>query len=310
MFKNWSGKLTLIAFIISTILGGNNAIAVRFSNVEIPPFFGAAFRFAIAGLILFIVVFVKRYPLPKGRVLVGVLIFGVLQFGISYALIYWSLLEVSAGLFQVILALVPLFTFVFALVHRQESFNWRILFGGFLSIVGITIIFQDSLSANISLLSLLAIIFAAACIAESIVVIKSFPKIHPISTNAIAMSIGSLILFVFSIIFQEVPHLPTLPETFLAVIYLIFFGSIVMFALALFVISRWKASVTSYQLVLMPIVTILFSSWLTHESISLTFLFGGFIVLAGVYIGSIMPSELIRRFFYRQKGVENLNKAE
>jgi hypothetical protein len=33
-------RLTLIAFIISTILGGNNAIAVRFSNMELPPFFG------------------------------------------------------------------------------------------------------------------------------------------------------------------------------------------------------------------------------------------------------------------------------
>lgn len=189
MFRTWSKKLTLFAFIVSTVIGGNNAIAVRFSNVEIPPFFGAAFRFAIAGIILFLIVIIKKYPLPKGRVLVGVLIFGALQFGISYALIYWSLLEVPAGLFQVILALVPLFTFVFALVHRQESFTWRILFGGFLSIVGITIFFQDSISANVPMLSLVAIVIAAACIAESIVVIKSFPKIHPISTNAIAMTV-------------------------------------------------------------------------------------------------------------------------
>lgn len=310
MLKNWSEKLPLVAFVVSTLLGGNNAIAVRFSNAEIPPFFGAAFRFVVAGFILFVIVFIKQLPLPKGRALVGVLIFGALQFGISYALIYWSLLEVPAGLFQVILALVPLFTFVFALVHRQESFQWRILFGGFLSIVGITIIFQDSLSANVPLLSLLAIVLAAACIAESIVVIKSFPKIHPISSNAIAMTMGSLILFAFSILFREVPHLPNMAATFLAVIYLILFGSIVMFVLALFVISRWKASASSYQLVLMPIVTILFSSWLTHESISITFLFGGFIVLAGVYIGSIMPPALIQKIFSRQKVVDNLNKVE
>ncbi|MDO9086069.1 MAG: EamA family transporter [Anaerolineaceae bacterium] len=310
MLKTWSGKLTLFAFIVSTILGGNNAIAVRFSNAEIPPFFGAAFRFAIAGLILFLIVIIKRLPLPKGRTLIGVLIFGVLQFGIGYALGYWSLLEVSAGLFQVILAIVPLLTYVFAILHRQESFQWRILFGGFISMVGVAIIFQDSLSANVPLLSLLAIILTAACFAESLVLVKSFPDIHPITTNSISMIMGSLILFAFSTLSREVPHIPNMSVTFLAVIYLIFFGSIVMFVLALYVIARWKASASSYQLVLMPIVTILFSSWLSHESISFTFLYGGFIVLAGVYIGSIMPSEFIWRFFFDKKGEGKLNKAE
>lgn len=43
-------RLTLIAFIISTILGGNNAIAVRYSNVELSPSFGVGIRFAAADL--------------------------------------------------------------------------------------------------------------------------------------------------------------------------------------------------------------------------------------------------------------------
>ena len=60
-------RLTIIAFILATILGGNNAIAVRFSNVELPPSFGAGIRFAAASLILFLIVFAMRLPLPKGR---------------------------------------------------------------------------------------------------------------------------------------------------------------------------------------------------------------------------------------------------
>ena len=63
-------KLTLIAFIISTILGGNNAIAVRFSNVELPPFFGAGLRFVVASLILFLIVLILRLQLPNGRSLI------------------------------------------------------------------------------------------------------------------------------------------------------------------------------------------------------------------------------------------------
>ena len=123
---NRPARLTLAAFVISTILGGGNAIAVRFSNVELPPFFGAAIRFAIASVLLFLFVFYRRLPLPKRRALMGVLIFGTLQLGINCALMYWSLLEVPAGMFQVILVLVPLLTFFFATIHRQETFQWGV----------------------------------------------------------------------------------------------------------------------------------------------------------------------------------------
>jgi len=53
-----------------------------------------------------------------------------------------------------------------------------------------------------------------------------------------------------------------------------------------------------------------FSSWLTHESISLSSLFGSFIVLTRLYLGSIMPPALIQKIFSRQKVVVNLNKTE
>lgn len=293
-------RLTLAAFIISTLLAGNNAIAVRFSNAELPPFFGAAVRFAAAALILFLIVLILRLPLPKGRSLLGVMIFGILQFGLSYALMYWSLLQVPAGLFQVVLSIVPLFTFFFAILHRQERFQWRILAGGLLAVGGIAVIFRNQITASSSLLSLLAIILAAACIAEAAVLFKTFPKSHPITTNAVAMAVGAAILFVMSPLFGEAPQWPSLPTTWIAVVYLIFLGSIGTFVLALYVLSRWKASVASYQLVLMPIVTILFASRLAHETVTMAFLAGGGLVLAGVYVGALAPADLFRWVAIRQ----------
>jgi len=310
MQENRPERLTLLAFIVSIILGGNNAIAVRFSNAELPPSFGAGVRFAIAALILFLVVIIMRLPLPKGRSLVGVLIFGTLQFGVSYALIYWSLLQVPAGLFQVILALVPLLTFLFAILHRQESFQWRVLAGGLLAISGIAIIFSDSLIDNVPLLSILAAILAAACFAEAIVLFKTFPKSHPITTNALAMGTGAAILFVTSAISREVPSWPTMPATWIALSYLIFLGSIGTFVLALYVLKRWSASASSYALVLMPIVTVVSASWIADEPITIALLVGGLFVLSGVYVGALAPPELLRRFASRLTGVHELNESE
>ena len=39
---------TLVAFAALVIIGGGNAVAVRFSNGELPPFWGAAARFGLA----------------------------------------------------------------------------------------------------------------------------------------------------------------------------------------------------------------------------------------------------------------------
>ena len=290
-------RSVLIAFALAILFAGNNAIAVRFSNVELPPFFGAAIRFAAAALILFLVVMILRLPLPGGRGILGAVIFGVLGAGLNVALLYWALGYIQPGITMVVLALVPLLTFLFACAHRQEVFNWKALIGGILALIGTGVVFRDQLNANVPLLPLLAVVGAAVCFAESTVLIKSYPQAHPITTNAIAFATGSGLLFMLSALWNETPTLPTLPTTWLALFYLIIFGSVATFVLSLYVVKHWTASASSYQFVLIPFITIPVSAFLVKESISVAFLIGGILVLAGVYIGGIAKTEQLKRVF-------------
>ena len=290
-------RSVLIAFVMAILFAGNNAIAVRFSNVELPPFFGAAMRFSAAALILFLVVFLLRLPLPRGRGFYGAVIFGILGAGLNVALLYWALEHVQPGTAMVVLALVPLLTFLFACAHRQEVFSWKALLGGVLAVIGTGIVFSDQLNANVPLLPLLAVVGAAICFAESTVLIKSYPQTHPITTNAIAFTTGSVLLFVLSALWNETPTLPTLPATWISLLYLIVFGSVATFVLMLYVVKNWTASASSYQFVLIPFVTIPVSAFLVNESISIAFLIGGIFVLAGVYIGGIARTEQLSRLF-------------
>jgi drug/metabolite transporter (DMT)-like permease len=160
-----------IAFVFTILFAGNNAIAEKFSNVELPPFLGATIRFTLASLILFLVVLVLRLQLPIGRSLQGTLIFGTLGTGLNFALLYWALEHIRAGLSMVSLALTPLLTFIFAWVHKQETFRWKALIGALLALLGIGIIARDQLNANGPLLPLLPVVGAAACFAESTIII-------------------------------------------------------------------------------------------------------------------------------------------
>lgn len=289
----------LIAFALSVLFAGNNAIAVRFSNVELPPFFGAGIRFLIASLILFLIVLVMRLPLPRGRSLSGAVIFGVFGTGLNFALLYWALEQIQAGLSMVILALTPLLTFIFACIHKQETFRWKALIGALLALCGIGIIVGDRLSAAVPLLPILAVVGAAACFAESTVIIKTFPQSHPITTNAIAFGVGSVLLFIFSALWRETPNVPSLIATWGALVYLILLGSIATFVLTIYVIKNWTASASSYQFVLFPIVTILVGAWLAKETVNIALVFGGAFVLAGVYLGGIANTDKLKSNFSR-----------
>ncbi|HSF81620.1 MAG TPA: DMT family transporter [Anaerolineales bacterium] len=280
-------RLTLIAFVVLVFLGGNNAVAVRFSNFELPPFWGAATRFFGAALIFWIIMLWRRIPLPSGRALIGCLLYGALSIGAAYAFLYWSLLTIQASLAMIVLALGPLLTLLFATAHRLEQFRWRGLAGALIALAGITLAVAQELGSSIPVLSLLALLAGAACIAEASVVYKLFPRSDPLATNALSTTTGAVILILISLLAGEAWSLPDAPATWAAFIYLVVIGSVVLFYLYLFVLSRWTASATSYSFLLFPVATIVISAWLTDEAITLRFVAGGCIVLIGVWIGAL-----------------------
>ena len=233
------GGLTLIAFIVLTLLGGANAVAVRFSNAELPPLWGATIRLVLAAAIVWVIVWVRRLPLPRGKAAVGAVLYGLLSFGGFLALMYLGLVHIGAGLASVVLALVPLLTLFFAFAHGLEPFRWRGLLGGLLAVAGIALAFFEQPNGNAPLLSLLAVAGAAAAMAEGSVLVKRFPQGDPMATNAVGMTAGAVVLLLLSVIMGEGRPLPVQTATWYAVFYLVVPGGVVVFSLFLYVLKRW-----------------------------------------------------------------------
>jgi drug/metabolite transporter (DMT)-like permease len=280
-------RLTLLAFGGAVLIGGLNFVAVRASNAELPPFWGAAARFGVAAILLLAYMAARRMPLPRGAALAGAVVYGFLGFAAGYALAYWALVHVPAGLASVIMSTVPLLTFFLATLHGLEAVRWRALAGGLLAFGGIALVFREQLGSAVPLVSIIAMGGAAISAAETGVVMKRFPRTHPIASNAVGMSVGALLLLAIALASGEALALPSLPGTWFALTYLSIIGSIGLFVLFVFVLTRWTASATSYMFVLTPLVAIPVGAALAGESVSLVFLAGGAIVLAGVYFGAI-----------------------
>jgi drug/metabolite transporter (DMT)-like permease len=184
----------------------------------------------------------------------------------------------------------PLLTLFLAIVQRQERFRFTGLVGALIATAGTAIVFREQLGADVPVWSIVAVLLASACAAEGGVVLKRFPPTDPVSTNAVAMSVGAVVLLALSIAAGETWILPEQASTWVAFAYLATLGTLGTFLLYLFVLKTWTASAASYEFVLAPIVAIALAAWLLDESVSTGFFLGGALVLAGVYVGALMPS--------------------
>jgi drug/metabolite transporter (DMT)-like permease len=279
-------KRTLAAFVTAVVFLGVNFVAVRFSNQELLPFWGASLRFMIASVLLLGIVRLRTIPLPQGEALKGAVLYGLFSFAISYGFLYWGLTRVSSGMASVTFATIPLVTQLVASLIGQERLTWRGMLGAAIVIAGIAVVFLEQLKFEVPLIYLGAVVLGVVSSALSGIIVKYYPKSHPVSTNVVGMGVGAILLLVLSFITGEAQRLPSLPATWVALGWLVL-SSIVGFVLIVWLLSRWSATATSYIGVLTPLVTVAAASLLEGETPTLTFLAGSLLVLLGVYVGAL-----------------------
>lgn len=280
---------TLATFAVAVVLGGGNFLAVRFSNRELEPLWGAALRFGVAAVLFTGIVVVMRLRWPRGKVLALNIAFGLLSFAIFYALVYWALVRVTAGVASVVLAAVPLATLLLATAHGMERISWRPVVGSLFAIAGITWMTIGPQEIVLPLTALGALVLAVVCVGESVIVGKKLSANHPAMTNAVAMIAGATALLAMSAVAGDPWVLPTEPEVVWSVLYLVTAGSVALFLLILLVVRQWTASATSYMFVLFPLVTMLLGAWLADEAVTLQGVTGAVLVMVGVWFGALSP---------------------
>src|ERR671938_943343 len=187
-------RLTLAAFGALVVLVGANLVAIRFSNRELAPFWGAGTRFVLAAMVFAAIVAARRLTLPRGTALAGALLFGVLDIAAFFALSYWGLVHVPAGQAAVIGALLPLVTLFLAVAHGLERLGRRALAGGVAAVAGVAVVSGAQVRDDVPLASLLALLAGIVCAAEARIILKRLPAADPFATNAVAMAVGAVML--------------------------------------------------------------------------------------------------------------------
>ncbi len=280
---------TLVAFVVAVTVGGGNFIAVRVSNTELPPFWGAGLRFGLAAIAFVGIAAALKIAWPRGRQLALSAAFGLLSIGLFYALMYWALVIVAAGVATIVLAMVPLVTVLLAATQRLERLRVRSLVGAGLALAGVLWMTLGPQQVVVPLAALVAMLVAALCAGQSIIIGKRLAPTHPVAINAVGMAVGAVLLLVLSLVAGEAWSLPATRDAQVAVVYLVALGSVGLFVLLLMIVRRWTSSATSYLFVLFPVSTLLLEAVLLGEPVTLQVVIGALLVMSGVWFGALSP---------------------
>jgi drug/metabolite transporter (DMT)-like permease len=266
-----------------------NPLAVRFSNRELDPLWGVAFRFALASALLAGLMVVLRLAVPRGRALVGSALFGVLTYAAALGLAYYAFVKIHAGIGQIVFGLVPLATLLLAVLQRQENMHVRALVGALLAVVGVGLLAESPGGDTVPLLGIAALVGSVVAVAEAAVVVKHFPSIHPVTMNTIGSGTALVIMLPLALLAGDSVELPERAATWAAITYLVVVAQILMPVLYLVLLGYWPASRVAYVFVISPFLTVALSAWLDDEPVGAGVVVGGLVTLAGVYVGALRP---------------------
>lgn len=279
-----------IALGLVSFFWGTTYIASRIGAQHMPGLFVSGLRQFLSGSILVGYFLIRGYQLPGWAILKRISIQSIFMLCLANGLLSWSVEYISGGLAAIIAALVPLFIALFTvwLSKCAKITRWMIV-GLVIGFAGVIVIFYDYLvqMQNKSFVFgvILALLSTLSWSFGTVYTSKQKPPIDILFNVGLQMLIaGILVLIVCAITGKYIPLADVGQESWLALSYLVVFGSLVAYSAYVFVIGKLPPTQVSVYAYINPIVAVVAGWLLLSEKMNGNMILGTLITLGGVYL--------------------------
>ena len=291
---------TWTALIVVYLVWGSTYLGIRILVGFVPPLLAMGARFLCAGILLAAFLVIRHGPgifrvPPRGVLSAGVA--GVLLLTCGNGGVAVAEQTVPSGLAALLVAEVPLWLVCLRLLARDTPRRATIA-GTALGFGGIAILaLPGSHPAGTALWGILMIIGATVCWSSGSFATPRLPMpSHPFVAAAYEMLMAGAVLVAAGAATGEVGkvHLAAIPpHAWLALAYLIVFGSLVAFSAYVWLLGNAPLSLIATYAYVNPVVAVVLGALILGEQVSLPILIGGAVVVAGV--GLVASVERPRR---------------
>jgi drug/metabolite transporter (DMT)-like permease len=281
-----------IALLALYIVWGSTYLGIRFAVETIPPFLHASLRFLVSGIILYAWRRAAGDPIPtasnwKATAIVG----GALLLG-GNGLVAWAEQTVPSGIAALMITTSPFWLVLFESLRAGGAKpSWQAILGLVIGFIGVFILVgpaeitggEGSFDTFGIVLLLLAPIFwsMGSIYAKG----ADMPKSTLLSTG-MQMLTGAVALFLVSVVRGELNGFSfgdVSMRSWLALLYLITFGSLIGFVSYGWLLHNAPISLVSTYAYVNPVVAVLLGSLLADEPLN-----GRILIAAAIIIGAVV----------------------
>ena len=273
---------------VTVVLWASAFIGIRAAGHDFSPgplalgrmFVGALALTVIAGL-------AGKIRLPRGRTLVGVIVWGVLWFGLYNLALNTAERTLDAGTASLLVGLAPILIAVFAGISLGEGFTARLLAGigiAFAGVAGIALATSSGASDTVSVALGLAaaVVYAGSTILQK----RLLPKVDSLTMTWLGCLVGAVACLPFApVLLRELAAAPT--SATLSVVYLGVFPTAIAFITWGFALTRTTAGrLGAATYAAAPLAVLM--SWAVLGEVPTPFaLIGGTLCLTGVLVATL-----------------------
>src|SRR5436309_4745237 len=263
----------IFAFLAIYVIWGSTFLAIRYAVESIPPLFTAATRHLLAGSILLGWALWKGERPTRQGWRAG-LVLGFLFFFVSHGLLHWAELKVPSGVAALVIAIEPaivaLLLPLLKLGPRPRGVTWA---GLALGAVSVALLFRPDVSAGEGVaVGLFAVLISAIAWSLGIVYARKLQPANGSTLNAaLPLVCGSLMLLAGGLIRGEhrmFQFSRVLPESFVGLLFLIFFGSLIAFSAYAWLLKHYSPTLVATHTYVNPIVAVLLGWALAGEKLT------------------------------------------
>ena len=249
----------------------------------------AGVRQFIAGACYVVFFLAKGAPLPKRHEWITIFVLSLMNFLFSNGLNTWGVEYISAGLAAIIAAIFPLWLVVISLFRAESKISPKAITGFLVGFLGVCIIFSehlhDFLNPGFRLGIILSVIATWAWTFGTLYTKQQAVKFNPYFSLGLQMVMSGIILLAFTAATGNALPISIIPwQSWVAISYLVIFGSIISFIAYLYALQNLSAEQTSIYAYVNPIVAVILGWLIFSEKLTVYISIGGLVTLFGVYL--------------------------
>jgi drug/metabolite transporter (DMT)-like permease len=281
--------LAFIALGLVCFFWGTTWIASKEGVKNMPALQMAGIRQTGGGLCYVLFFVLRGAAWPRGREWRTIAVLSFLNFAMSNGLATWGVKYISAGLGAIIGAIFPLWLVVIGLIVNKVAPSPKALLGLAIGFAGICVIFYEHLEDFFNPQFLFGIALSVVATwtwaLGTLYTKKHAQGFDPYFSLGLQMLLSGIFLYVVSLLTGGTIPFASIPwQSWAAIAYLVFFGSIISFMAYLYALQRLPTEQVSLYAYINPIVAIAFGALLFGETLTPFIVGGTLITLYGVYL--------------------------